>query len=352
MSAQHTEPAADTASQHPPVARPSDGRAQPSGAVAEQIEAALLGGPRRHTRVEAARAAGVDLERCRRIWLALGFAEVDDDARVFTEQDVAALRAFVALVETGKIAPEEEVPHVRAIGQAMSRLADWQVREIMARISPEAVNDQASRAALAGELTGSLLPMVQNLQSYTWRRHLVAAARRLMLDPPEEVSTSTLAVGFADIVGFTSTVRHAGISELAGLLESFEENAAEIIVSNGGRVVKSLGDEVLFAAQRPKDAAQIALRLSDPGRAADHLPELRIGMALGTVLTRLGDVYGPTVNLASRLTSLAKPGRVLVDKALAQALHDDSAYQLRARRPVAVRGYHHLRSWALTARSG
>jgi adenylate cyclase len=314
-----------------------------------QIEESLLGGPRRYTRVEATAAAGVSFERGRQLWLALGFADVGDDEKIFTDEDVEALRTFEALVASGKIAPGEDVPHVRAIGQAMSRLADWQIREIMGRIARVAGSDDAARMALVDEMTDTLLPTIESLQSYTWRRHLVAAASRLLPASPAQAPTitATMITGFADIVGYTSTVRHTDISELATLLESFEENAAETIVTHHGRVVKSLGDEVLFAVDAPRDAAEIGILLSEWGRTVRELPHLRVGMALGQVLTRLGDVYGPAVNVASRLTSLARPGTVLVDRELAQALNPEPGYRLQARRPATVRGYHHLRSWSL-----
>jgi adenylate cyclase len=276
---------------------------------------------------------------------------VDDAARVFTDGDIETLRTWDSLITSGKIAAEDEVPHVRAIGQTMSRLADWQVREMMTRIGEAAGEDEAARAAGAAEMTDTLLPVVERLMAYAWRRHFAAAAGRILTASPEELSTATLVVGFADIVGYTSTVRHSDIHELTALLESFEENAAEAIVTNHGRVIKSLGDEVLFAADTPRDAAAIAVRLSDPARAASHLPQLRVGMALGRVLTRFGDVYGPAVNVASRLTSLARPGSALVDKELAQALRHDDDYVLRPRRPATVRGYHHLRSWSLRPRA-
>jgi len=315
--------------------------------IAEQVEEALLGGPRRYNRRETAAMVGVAPEWSRQIWLALGFADVGDEARVFTEQDVAALRAFQGLVEAEKIRPDEELPHVRAIGQAMSRLADWQVREIMTRIGEAAGEDEVARAALATDMTSELLPVVEQLQTYSWRRHLVAALARIMPSTAGQLSTATVSVGFADIVGYTSTVRHTDINELARLLESFEENAAETVVSNHGRVVKSLGDEVLFVADTAQDAAEIGVRFSEWGRDHRDLPQLRVGMALGKVLTRLGDVYGPAVNVASRLTSLARPGTVLVDRDLAEALNGQRAYRLQARRPATVRGYHHLRSWSL-----
>ena len=345
MSAQHTGPAVA------PDPQPLSGSAS-AGVVAEQIESALLGGPRRYTRAEVGAAVGVSEDWGRQIWLALGFADVDDDARVFTDADIAALRAFQTLIESGKIKSDEEIPHVRAIGQAMSRLADWQIRQMMARIGEEAGPDEAARVALAAELPDQLLPVVEQLQVYAWRRHLAAAAGRLLPDPDNQLATATVCVGFADIVGYTSTVRHTDIDELARLLESFEENAAETVVNHGGRVVKSLGDEVLFVASTPRAAAEIGVRLSGWGRVIPGLPQLRVGMALGPVLTRLGDVYGPVVNVASRLTSLAKPGTVLVDRKLAQALDGERGYRLQARRPATVRGYHHLRSWSLRPQPG
>lgn len=345
MSAQPTGPAVA------PDPQPASGSVS-SDEAAELIEAALLGGPRRYTRTEVAAAVGVSPDWGRRIWRALGFADVDEDARVFTDADIAALRSFETLIASGKIKPDEEIPHVRAIGQAMSRLADWQIREMMTRISEQAGSDEAARVALAAELPDELLPVVEQLQVFAWRRHLAAAAGRLLPDPDNQLSTATLCVGFADIVGYTSAVRHTDINELAKLLESFEENAAETIVNHGGRVVKSLGDEVLFVAGTPRAAAEIGVRLSGWGRVTPGLPQLRVGLALGQVLTRLGDVYGPAVNLASRLTSLAKPGTVLVDRDLAEALGGEPGYRLHARRPATVRGYHHLRSWSLRAQPG
>jgi adenylate cyclase len=196
-------------------------------------------------------------------------------------------------------------------------------------------------------MASALLPVIERLQSYVWRRHLAAAANRVLLAPPGEESAATMTVGFADIVGYTSVARHSGIEGLADLLETFEEDTSEAVVSNHGRVVKTVGDEVLFVTDRPRDAAEIALRLTGPGRAAQGLPALRVGMATGRVLSRFGDVYGPVVNLAARLTALAKPGAALVDAELAAALRAEGDYRLRARRPTAVRGYHHLRSWAL-----
>ncbi|HEV2451312.1 MAG TPA: hypothetical protein VGS62_05255, partial [Streptosporangiaceae bacterium] len=231
----------------------------PVQASADGIEEMLLGGPRRYTRLEVAERAGVPPERSRGIWLALGFADVADDARVFTDGDIEAARTWTVLVDGAGIPSDKELSHVRAIGQTFSRLADWQVREIMARVS-ELTEDEADdqeRAVRAAELTEVLLPVVETLQSYAWRRHLAAAAGRYLSVPSGEQSVTTLIVGFADIVGYTSTVRHTDINELSALLEGFEENASETIVRHHGQVVKTVGDEVMFIADTPRDAAEI-----------------------------------------------------------------------------------------------
>lgn len=274
--------------------------------------------------------------------MAMGFAEVADDECVFTDGDVEALRVWDALVSTGLVAQNDEASVARALSQPLSRLADWQAQEVLAR--SRGVDVAPDQLATLAE---GLLPVIEGLQSYVWRRHLAAATGRALSATGDELSVRRSVVGFADIVGYTTTTRHSDIDELSALLEAFEKDATEAIAAHRGRVVKTVGDEVLFVADEPADAAEIALHLADPTRAEAGLPTLRVGLAMGEVLSRFGDVYGSVVNLAARLTALARPGTVLVDKELADALRHADAYLLRPRRPTAVRGYHHLRSWSL-----
>jgi adenylate cyclase len=303
--------------------------------VQREFEESLLGGPRRYTRLQVAEAAEVSPDRTHRLWTAMGFASVGDDDAVFTDGDIEALRVWKVLLETGAFDPGSEVAAARTIGQAVSRLAEWQVQEVMARVR-EANGTEDDVAKLASVL----LPVIEGLQSYVWRRHLAAAAGRLLSESPSEMSTQVMAVGFADIVGFTSTTRHADIEELSALLEGFEENAAELIAESHGRVVKTVGDEVLFVADTARDAARIAVRLADPNRTDDGLP-------MGPVLSRFGDVYGSVVNVAARLTALARPGTILVDRTIAAQLEENTEFRLRPRRPTTVRGFSRLRSWSL-----
>lgn len=135
-----------------------------------------------------------------------------------------------------------------------------------------------------------------------------------------------------------------GGRELGTMVEDFEGLAADLIARHHGRVVKTVGDGVLFTAPEPADAVEIGLRLPEEWNAPDR-PPLRVGAAYGPVLTRLGDVYSPVVNLASRLTSLARPSTVLVDQQLARRLRGLPDYRVRPLRRVSVRGYDDLQPW-------
>jgi adenylate cyclase len=156
------------------------------------------------------------------------------------------------------------------------------------------------------------------------------------------------AVGFADIVGFTRRSRGLSTKELSHLVELFEGTAASLVTEHRGRIIKTIGDEVLFVADEPQDAAALALALVDAHQQDPDFPELRVGLAYGDVMTRLGDVFGPVVNIASRLTSLAKPCRVLVDRGMYQELKPfEDRFRLRKGRIATVKGYSRLDTYTL-----
>lgn len=299
------------------------------------LEAELLGGERRYTRAEVAERAGVPVEHARILWRALGFADVSDDNVAFTDRDVAALQAVDDLVRRGVIDEDRQLAMTRAMGQSLARLAEWQVSAITSALA----DDKAVVADGAGEMARELVPVMESLIGYVWRRQLAAAAGRALAVSPEELVARHLTVGFADLVGFTSLTRQVDETELAELVERFERVTSHTVAELGGRVIKTVGDEVMFAADEPAVAAEIAMRLSEEVGGVDGLPDLRVGLACGTVLARLGDLYGEPVNIASRLTSIARPGSVLVDRDMALALAGDKRWRLRRTPPRPVRGY-------------
>lgn len=310
----------------------------------QRIEEILLGGDRRFTRTEVAERSGVPLERATALWRALGFATAGEDDAVFTEGDIRALRTVNELIQSGIIEPAVAISSARMIGQHMSRLAESQVlmlRDVIAA-NPELADERQ-----LGRLVEHLTPDLELLQDFVWRRHLAAYSVRTLAASEEELDERRQVVGFADMVGFTSLTRRSTETELVAVVDRFDAIAAEVVADNHGRIVKMLGDEVLFVADSPTDAAEIALTLIELADAADSVPTLRAGLALGRVLNRFGDVYGSVVNIASRLTSIARPGTVLVDRELAGALADTAGYTIRHRRPTSVRGYARLRSASL-----
>jgi adenylate cyclase len=298
------------------------------------VATVLLGGPVRYTRREAAERAGVPLEQASELWHALGFAGVDDDETAFTDGDVTALSNAARLVAAGLVDRAALATVTRMVGQTMSRLAEWQARMLLER------SDMLGADRLV-DFVAEFDPVLEQLQSHVWRRQLVDSAQRLLSGPAGDPRSASLTVGFADLAGYTELSRRLDIAELADVLERFEALAAALLAEQRGKVIKTIGDEVLFTVPEPAAAAELAIRLQEQAAAAE-LPPLRIGLALGPVLARYGDVYGPVVNIASRLTGLARPGTVLLDQQLAEELADDPAWSIRRLRPASVRGYPHL----------
>jgi adenylate cyclase len=299
-----------------------DSPADPGGAehpeedpTALRVEQLILGAERRYTPFQAARAADVPMDLASRFWRAMGFADIGQ-ARALTEADVLALRRLAGLVEAGLLTEPMAIQVARSTGQTTARLAEWQIDSFLEglTVSPE---PGMSRMEVTYPLVELLLPELEEFLVYVWRRQLAAATGRVVqAQDDEEMVNRRLTVGFADLVGFTRLTRRLEEEELGELVEAFETTSADLVVAHGGRLVKTLGDEVLYVADEPGTAAEIGLRLIETMANDETMPELRVGLSFGTVTTRMGDVFGNTVNLASRLTSIAPKDAVLVDGAV------------------------------------
>ena len=131
-------------------------------------------------------------------------------------------------------------------------------------------------------------------------------------------------------------------------LKGYESTAASIVTENSGQVIKTIGDEILFVADDPAAAGRIGLSLAEAPQHDRDFPKVRVGLAHGRVMRRLGDVFGPVVNIASRLTSVARPGRVLIDREMYAALRPrEEEFRIRRGRTTTVRGYSRLDTWSL-----
>jgi len=334
----------------------------------DRLTRLALGSPPRYTAEELANEAGVSLAVTSQLWRAMGFADVREE-RAFTRRDLEMVRLLMGLVNDGLLTFDDVVDLVRGVGQTTARLAEWQAETIARNlpgpssvdpVDPGNTDERSDRVdveagdgpALADLMEGTraLLPSLQRLVVYAWRRQLATALSRSAAGSVEreaDVTTSQLTVGFADIVGFTRMARELPDEQLAELVESFDSISADVIAATGARLIKTSGDEILFVGQDAQCVAETALRLHEAQTGGRNRPTLRAGIATGSVISRMGDVYGTTVNRASRLTVLARPKSTFVDSETVNALEDDPGFVFRGVRPRPVRGLGLIRPWSL-----
>ena len=349
------------------VEPPHTGTLSAERIAAKTLEARLLGGERKLRRREVAAGAGLSLLSARKLWRALGFPNLGDDDVAFTERDQAALNTVVDLVRSGNLTEDAAISVTRAIGQMTDRMVVWQIEALVEdMVHEQGLTDAQARKRLVHELPALVDPLEQMLV-YSWRRQLNAGVQRLAVRAEAGLQASeegregdeddaplplARAVGFADLVSYTSLSRRMNEKTLAKLVQRFENKCAEIISVGGGRLVKTVGDEVLYIAETPAAGAEISLALAEAFTRDEILPEARVAMVWGRILSRLGDIYGPTVNLAARLTTLADPGTVLVDSMTAAALDQDERFVLIPQEVENVRGFGEIQPVVLARGQG
>lgn len=288
------------------------------------LEKALLQGPRRYSRRDLAQEQGIDERLTAVYWRALGFTPVDEDTVVFTEDDAYAIGDLAAIVEEGVISEGAFESITRGLGFHMGRLAMW----ITEALVDEAKSvDGASDAEARQQMLDAVPELLETLESqvmFAFRRQLASYAARAgsetLHQGTDELFPLQRAVGFADLVQFTRLSQDLSGAQLADVVGRFEELGRDVISVGGGRVVKTVGDEIMFLADTPEDGAQIAVSLAETISAEQDLPPVRVGLAWGSMFSRYGDVFGPTVNLAARMESVARPGHVMVDGETAEAV--------------------------------
>ena len=316
------------------------------------VDRLLVPAERRYTQRQVAEKTGVPLELSRRVWRALGFLDVGAEDRTFTELDVEAVRLFQALTAMGLVDTDSALQMARVIGSSMARIAEAETAPGSTPIfvpSGDSVMDADEFARSAG----ASLPAMARLLEFVWRRHLQAATRRAMLIRArrgDEGISPVMAVGFADMVGFTVLSQHLGDEELAAVVSRFDELAHDTVTALGGRVVKMIGDEAMFVVQTAAGAARIGLSLAEAYAGDDLLSDVRVALAVGPVLVQEGDYYGPVVNLASRLVGIANPGTVLMSDEFHTALELQAAgeFASRALRPRNLKDIGRVQAWKLS----
>jgi adenylate cyclase len=295
---------------------------------------------------QAAEMSGLAPEQIEQLWRSLGFPQPHPGEKLFTEAEVDNFKRVAAMIADGIVAPELAVQMTRVIGSSVARISSALVDVITSREQGQDHDADLDLTRLAGS-SDVLLETIPSVLEQVWRRHLQVAARRRLLRGAEHDEGPGVVVGFADLVGFTAMSQTLSEEELAALVGRFETLSYDAVLAGGGRVVKMIGDEVMFTVEDPRAAAEIALALAEASRDDEDLTDVRVGMAIGPVLEREGDLFGPTVNLASRITAIAFPGSVVVSTELQEALGDDESFAWRSMRPRYLKNIGRVTLWVL-----
>ena len=286
------------------------------------VERALAGGSPRYTPREVAELSGVDLDLLQRATAALGVPYPDPDMRSLTEADLEEARRVKAFIAAGL--PEDGILQVaRTIGMGTSRIAEAN-RELVVRtlMQPgDTERDLALRFAAAAE---HMLPLIGPTLVYALQTHMLEQVRRDVIAAADLASgevggTVELAACFADLVGFTKLGEQIETEEL-GLVAGRLDELATAVAEPPVRLVKLIGDAAMLVASDAEAMVGAALRLVEAAdEEGDEFPRLRAGVSYGSALVQAGDYYGRPVNLASRITAIAKPGSVVVDEPTMEA---------------------------------
>ncbi|HSC05181.1 MAG TPA: adenylate cyclase regulatory domain-containing protein [Solirubrobacteraceae bacterium] len=282
----------------------------------------MLGG--RYTARELEKRTGLTTAQMLRIRRLLGLPEAGPDDRVFGEEEVQAAESTRMFLDVGL--SEDAIAEItRVLGEGMARLAATTAAAFVdAFLEPGDSEDEvAQRFASVAE---QLIPAIDPVLVAAYKQHLAEAVRRGMLSQAERESgeaggTQEVVVCFVDMVGFTRLGAQIDPQELGSLASRLAELANDVTEAPV-RLVKTIGDAAMFVSSDPGALVSTALSLLEAVDAAD-LPSMRAGVASGTALQRAGDFYGHAVNLASRVTGVARPGAVLCTQEVRDAAPDD-----------------------------
>jgi adenylate cyclase len=274
------------------------------------------------TALDLADRSGVPVEEVLSLWRTLGVDVPDEHRAMFSERDAE----FTAYMIDFKPVGSHGAELMRVLGTSLTRVAEAAVAVYVQTLEPKMDRADVEIAVWAQEMadvTASALKLGDSMGAI-FSHHMRDAVlrQRIAQAGVHDRSLYRLAVGFVDLVGFTPLSLRTSPQKLLELISQFETKAFEVAGRHNGRIVKHIGDEVMFVAIDPVDGCELALALMAEFTNEGIQP--RGGLAYGDVVARQGDYYGEVVNLASRLADLAIPGEVLADDHVRRAAERDS----------------------------
>lgn len=317
----------------------------------ERHIANLLEGPELYTLTQAAQRAGLDEKQVARFWHYMGFPTIakPETSKIFTERDIDAMRLHSAMLDSDLLSTESVESLTRAQSHMSDRLVLWQHETLVDYARNELGLDAISARFWVLDHIEEYQDYLRALMDYSWRRHMVALLRRSETEVTEMELTDSSGVtlqrafGFIDMVAFTNRSNELGSAEFINLIEKFDETCRSVIHSNGARVVKTIGDAFLYICDDVETGAEVASQIIESLRAVEGMLPVRASLVWGSVISRFGDIFGPKVNLASRLVDVAESGTILVDTETADTLR-----HLRGRYTLVPAGAHNLQGFGET----
>lgn len=287
-----------------------------------------LSGAERFTPTEVAERAGVDRETLEEQWRALGMAAADPDEPSQTADEIAAAERVRAFLDAGFDADAlRETSRVMAM--AMSQVAAAN-RELVGGLFADDAEeggpalDEEPEDEVAHRLealVSALVPMVGPTLEHIYKLHLREQLRSATIAAAGSPGGEEMAIAFVDLVGFTRLGEELPPEQFGEITSRFGELATEAAADGSVRLVKLIGDAAMFASPQPQPLLGAALDLVGfVEREGEGFPGARAGVGYGQVVSRSGDLYGRAANLASRLSSAARPGTVLVSESVRERL--------------------------------
>ncbi len=293
-------------------------------------------GPPRYSIRTAAENLGVPVEDLVRAWALLGLHAGGPDEISLSQADVDALTTWIEMKKW--LGDTAAFGFLRVLGSVMARLAEAESAFTRAQLPDIQIHHTRDELATAKayRAAAAFVPRIGSLIDVVHRHHIISARTHFERVIRDSSASVVCGVGFADLSGFTALTQKLSATELSALLNEFSATVSDVLHADGGRVVKFIGDEVMWVSATPAALAEAAIDLVNHPKAREVGLRVRAGLGYGEALAINGDYFGVMVNLAARLVGAARPGQVLVAQAVRDELPDWAA---TACDPLTLKGF-------------
>ena len=266
----------------------------------------------------------------------MGLRISDPEALALSQADVDGLQTWVAI--KALVGDDAALAFLRVLGNAMARVAE--AGGTMARIAqPDLLVTHSGDELTTAKAYRAVTEITHRfgvLINAVFRQHIVSARTHFEGVITDASASVTCGIGFADLTGFTTLTQILTPTELLDLLVEFGGTVSDLVHADGGRVVKFIGDEVMWVTSTPELLVKVAMDLVEHSRAREAGLQVRAGLGYGSVLAIGGDYFGNPVNLAARLVGAAAPGQILASNDVRDEL---AAWQAIPQEPLILKGF-------------